>query len=96
MTQEQPGHIEIDDSGPVRVRFAPPQEWFTLAELRQFAAYLTLVADENEPSPEVDRLAEIIETAGLLRCNPKAAARHILAALGQPGTSAPEAGKDQP
>jgi len=77
----QAGGIEINESeGVPRVRFQPPQEWFTLPELREFAAYLTLLADENEPSAEVNELAGIIETAQLLGGNSKVIARRILAA----------------
>jgi hypothetical protein len=76
-----PGVVEVGDSdctGQVRVRFALPQEWFTLPELRAFAAYLVTVADENEPSPEVDGLTKILEFASLIR--PRAAARALLGA----------------
>ena len=76
----EPGHIEIDRTGRApRVRFALPQEWFTLPELRQFAAYLNLVADENEPSPEVDALVGILETCALTKQDRHATARAVLA-----------------
>lgn len=80
-TATHPGYVEIDDSGPEpRVRFTPPQEWFTLPELRRFAEYLTLLADENEPSPEVDALARALETASLVGSTHRATARNLLAA----------------
>lgn len=81
--QLAPGTIEISDSDittGVRVRFALPQEWFTLPELRAFAAYLVLLADENEPSAELDDLARILETASLIAPGHRPAARAILAA----------------
>ena len=79
MSGEQRGQIEIDRSGRTpRVRFTLPQEWFTLPQLRQFAAYLTLVADENEPSPEVEALAEILETSALTKQDHWSAARAVL------------------
>lgn len=80
MIDMQPGQIEIDCKSRVpRVRFALPQEWFTLAELRQFAAYLVLVADENEPSPDVDELAGVLETCALTKQDRHATARAVLA-----------------
>ena len=70
-----PGEIEVDDaSGPVRVRFALPQEWFTLRELRRLAAFLVDVADYNEPSAEVDELVQVLERASIL---PLQGSRHI-------------------
>ena len=81
MCDAPPGTIEIDDSSPaVRVRAVPPQEWFTLDQLRQYAAYLATVADEAEPSPELDKLTAILEVATLMSQSPRNAARSILAA----------------
>ena len=95
---EVPGHIEVDHSGrQPRVRFTLPQEWFTLTELRQFAAYLTLVADENEPSPEVEALAEILETCALTKQDRHATARAVLAWMQSrdpEAVSLPDTGQD--
>src|SRR2546421_9705586 len=76
---EAPGQIEIDcsDREP-RVRFTLPQEWFTLAELRQFAKFLSTVADENEPSPEVEALAGVLETCALIGHDHRKTARAVL------------------
>jgi hypothetical protein len=81
--QLAPGIVEVDDSGypgNVRVRFTLPQEWFTLPDLRKFAAYLVTLADESEPSAEVDELARILETAALLAPGHRPTARAILGA----------------
>lgn len=79
--QPAPGTVEVDDSaGCVRVRFTLPQEWFTLPELRKLAAYLVLLADENEPSAEVDELARILETAAAFSPGWRPTARAVLAA----------------
>ena len=80
-TGEHPGIIEIDPEGPEpRVRFTLPQEWFTLPQLRQFAAYLTLVADENEPSEDAGELARLLADGVAIRMDHRAIARAILAA----------------
>jgi hypothetical protein len=76
-----PGTVEVSDSDsgrPVRVRFTLPQEWFTLPELRAFATYLAALADENEPSAEVEALAEVLEyVQTVTRGGPRAMARHL-------------------
>ena len=60
----EPGSIEIDRSGgePV-VTFSVPETSFTLDGLRQFASYLTLVADEASarPEPEVEELVAVLD-----------------------------------
>jgi hypothetical protein len=60
------------------VRFTLPQEWFTLRELVQFAKYLITVAEENEPSPEVEALAGILETCALTKRDYQSTARAVL------------------
>lgn len=81
MTETGPGSIEIDHDGPEpRVRFTLPQEWFTLPQLRQFAAYLTLVADENEPHEETEELARLLADGVAIRMDHRALARSVLAA----------------
>ena len=79
--QLPPGTVEVDDSDsnrPVRVRFTLPQEWFTLPELRQFAAHLVTLADENESAPDIDQLAAVLETAAALsNPSPRAMARTL-------------------
>jgi hypothetical protein len=78
---ETPGLIELDDSsGAVRVRLTLPQESFTVPELRSFAAYLNTVADEAEPSPEVQELTQILESAAIIPRSSRAMARVILGA----------------
>ncbi len=78
---ETPGFIELDDSsGVMRVRLTLPQESFTVTELRSFAAYLSKVADEAEPSPEVRELAGILESATMMAQTSTATARTVLRA----------------
>ena len=64
MTME-PRSIELDRSGsePV-VRLGPFPDEFTLDQLRSFASYLTVVADEasRRPEPEVDELVAVFNT----------------------------------
>jgi len=61
----EPGSIEIDRSAeePI-VTFSVPETSLTLDGLRQFASYLTLVADEaaRKPEPEVEELIAVFET----------------------------------
>jgi hypothetical protein len=77
--REPPGSIEIDRSGrEPRVQFTLPQEWFTLPELIQFAKYLITVAEENEPSREVEALAGILETCALTKQDHHGTARAVL------------------
>ena len=81
INQNAAGIIELDDSsGVMRVRLTLPQESFTLPELRSFAAYLSMVADEAEPSPEVQELAGILEGAAVLARPSHVTARTILRA----------------
>ena len=60
----EPGSIEIDRSGtePL-VSIEHPPGPFTLDQLRAYASYLTLVADEaaRRPEPEVDELVAVID-----------------------------------
>lgn len=74
-----PGTVQVDDSGlEVLVHVVAPREWFTLAQLRQWAGYLAVVADENEPAPEIDEMAGILETAAALsNPSPRAMARTL-------------------
>ena len=62
MTDTEPGSIELDRSGsePV-VRLGPTPDAFTLDQLRAYASYLTVVADEaaRRPEPEVDELIAV-------------------------------------
>jgi hypothetical protein len=62
MTDTKAGVIEIDRSGaePV-VTIGHPPGPYTLDQLRSYAAYLTVVADEasRRPEPEVDELIAV-------------------------------------
>jgi hypothetical protein len=78
-----PGTVQIDDSGlQVLVHVVPPHDWLTLAQLRQWVAYLVTLADESEPSAEMDELTDVLETAAAMVSShaPRAVARAILGA----------------
>src|ERR1700744_5108073 len=79
--QGAPGIVELDEStGHPRVKLTLPQESFTVSELRSFAAYLNMVADDAEPSPEVSELADLLEVANRLSQSSRATARSIIGA----------------
>ena len=81
MADDHEATIELDLSGDEpRIWLTLPRQSFALAALRQFAAYLTLVADENEPSPDVDALARDLEDAALIGPSHRATARALIAA----------------
>ena len=62
-----PGTVQVDDSGPeVLAHVVTPHEWLTLAQLRHWGTFLVKLADENEPSPEIDAMTGILETAAAL------------------------------